>query len=212
MYEWLTLEIARIKTPKFHVVSGPADPKLCEAIEQSHLELPPSYELFLKQFRSAKLYRRRSYYYIEIYSVPEIVDVPQHGKLLLFGKTINSLAYFKCSLLKRGYEPPVFEWYHNVGLRKTSKTFDRWLRSKSQAARRTFQAREWHTIEKGPRPFNEFEMQIVSARRQFLWHQVGISYTGNLKIEVENRSNVILPYLQSEFGSKIQKPKKDAFG
>ena len=57
MFEWLEQEILAIKTPRFHVVDGPAAAKLREAILQSNLPLPPSYREFVVKFGNAKLYR-----------------------------------------------------------------------------------------------------------------------------------------------------------
>jgi len=58
MFEWLEQEISAVRTPRFHVVDGPVEAKLRQAVMQSGLLLPPSYREFVLNFGNAKLYRR----------------------------------------------------------------------------------------------------------------------------------------------------------
>ena len=57
MFEWLDEEISQIKTPKFHLVDGPAPAELRQAVLSSEFPLPPSYREFVLRFGNAKLYR-----------------------------------------------------------------------------------------------------------------------------------------------------------
>ena len=71
MFEWLDQEISAIKTPRFHLVDGPADPKLRESIMRSQLAIPSSYREFVLRFGNAKLYRRsRSGYLVVVFAGP----------------------------------------------------------------------------------------------------------------------------------------------
>lgn len=60
---------------------------------------------------------------------------------------------------------------------------------------------------KPARPFSNREQQIVAARRQFIWRHIGFSKSGNALFEVQNQSQVRLPFLrigvQGRGGSKL---------
>jgi hypothetical protein len=57
MFEWLEKEISEIRTPRFHIVDGPADAKLRRAVMGSNFPMPSEYKEFVLRFGNAKLYR-----------------------------------------------------------------------------------------------------------------------------------------------------------
>src|SRR5262245_31388063 len=97
MFDFLVEEMARIKTAKFHLVDGPASPEFREAVEASAYPVPESYKQFVLQFGNAKLYRRGNYWLVEVHSAPREVVTNDGERLLQFGRTHTSLAYFKDS-------------------------------------------------------------------------------------------------------------------
>jgi len=72
MFEWLEHEISTIKTIGFHVVDGPADAQLREAVTSSSFSVPSSYRQFVLKFGNAKLYKNfeRNSYRIGIFASP----------------------------------------------------------------------------------------------------------------------------------------------
>jgi hypothetical protein len=207
MFEWLRNEMARVNTAKFYIVDGSAPADLREAIEHSDVPIPPSYEAFVLQFGNAKLYRQGSVYLVQVFASLLDAESNEGETLLQFGRTDMSLAYFKESLLIRGQESPVFEWYHEQGLRQTAANFEEWLRVKCAAARGLFKKKEWEAIEKGPQPFSAQEKAIVEARKRFRWRVVGIALSGDLRFKVHNGSDLVLPFLSIGIRGKLRPPK-----
>jgi hypothetical protein len=206
MFEWLDEELTRIRTPKFHLLDGPASIELRQAVTTSDFPLPASYKAFVLRYGNARLYRRSSYWLVEVYAGPREAEDKDGRRFIQIGRTHTSLAYFNESKLQAGYESPVFEWYHQVGVRKTADGFEEWLISKCKAARKRFKKAEWESIEEGPPPFTEIEEQIVLARSQFRWRVIGITLNGDLRLEVHNGSAMILSYLSVGIRGKLLPP------
>jgi hypothetical protein len=202
MFDWLAREIAEIKTNKFHKIDGPISPENRALVERSVLAVPPSYKQFVVRFGNANLYRSSSgVYLVRVFAVPS--EEEKDGEALhYFGRTDKSLAYFKDSLLAPESESPVFESYHNVGLRKTADGFEEWLQKKSTAARRAFKKQDWESIVQGPPPFDDRERAIIEARRQFRCRVVGVTGAGEIQFEVINESSAILPFLSVSIRGK----------
>lgn len=206
MFDWLDNELARIRTPKFHLLDGPASDELRQAVITSDFPLPPSYKDFVLRYGNARLYRRDNYWYVEVYAGPRLAEAKDGRRLIRFGRTWISLAYFDESKLLAGCESPVFEWYYQAGLRKTADGFEEWLIAKCKAGRKRFKKAEWQAIEAGPAPFTEQERQIVAARKQFRWRVVGIAPNESLLFEVQNGSTLILPYLSVGVRGQLRPP------
>jgi hypothetical protein len=68
--------------------------------------------------------------------------------------------------------------------------FDSYLWAKSRYTRA-----QWSRILNGARPFSKGELEIVRSRRQFRFELTGFDDDGNAILEVENRSNITLPFL-----------------
>jgi hypothetical protein len=207
MFEFLVEEMARIKTHKFHLVDGPAPPELLRAVEKSSYPLPPSYKEFVLRFGNVKLYRRTSYWIIEVYAGPRETISNHSEPLIQFGRTHSSLAYFKESLLVDNAESPVFEWRHGQGIRRTADGFLEWLNAKCISARKQYKKKEWEAIENGPTPFSELEKAVVEARKLFRWRVVSIAPNSDLRFEIYNGSTMVLPYLFLGIRGKLRHPK-----
>src|SRR5947207_8474617 len=116
MFEWLVDEMVKVKTRKFYLVDGPLPPDKRELVEGSQLPVPPSYKSFVLQFGNAKLYRMGSQYRVQVFAGPSRDETEEGGPRLYFGRTDETAAYFKESLLVLGEESPVFEWQYEEGI------------------------------------------------------------------------------------------------
>jgi hypothetical protein len=171
------------------------------------LPVPFSYKECVLRFGNAKLYRRLDYYLVEVYAGPRQAVSATGESLIHFGRTHTALAYFKEALLVEGKESPVFVWRHGRGLQKAADGFEEWLQSACAAARRKYKSREWEAIVKGPPPFSDRERAIVEARRRYRWRVVGIAPNGDLRFEVHNGSDMILPYLSLGVRGELRPPQ-----
>ncbi len=196
MFEWLADEMAKVKTRKFYLVDGPPPADKEELWKRCELPLPPSYKAFVLQWGNAQLYRLGSQYRVQVYAEPMRDESPQGESRLCFGRTEDTVAFFKESLLTPGAESPVFEWDYEERIEKqTADGFEEWLRIKCAQARLRYTKKEWREIEKGPPPFSDQEKRIVQARRKFRWRVVGISDNGAIQFEIHNGSDMVLPFL-----------------
>jgi hypothetical protein len=196
MFEWLVEEMRKVKTRKFYLVDGPLAADKRELLEQAELAVPPSYKTFLFQFGNAKLYRIGDQYRVEVFASPNVEETEDDEARVCFGRTEDTVAYFKESLLVPGRESPVFEWYYPERVeRQTANDFEDWLQTNCARVRRYYTKKEWRKIETGPVPFSDQENMIVEARRNFRWRVVGISSNGDIQFEVHNKSDIVLPYL-----------------
>jgi|688.fasta_scaffold209782_2 hypothetical protein len=206
MFEWLEEEMSQIKTHKFHLVDGPASAELRQGVETCDFPLPPSYREFVLRFGNAELYRYSTNYYITIYAGPRKAESSLGDAFVNIGRTWTSHVYFKEALLVAGHESPVFEWFNN-GIRQTADTFEDWLKTKCDSARKRYKKKEWEAIEKGPSPFTDHEQAIVEARKQFRWRVVGVAPNEDLRFEIHNGSTTTLPYLSVGVRGKLRPPK-----
>jgi hypothetical protein len=141
-----------------------------------------------------------------VFAGPREAESGQSEALIYFGRTENSLAYFKETMLTAGEEAPVFEWRHNQGLRRTADSFENWLKTKCDSARKRFKIQEWKAIENGPPPFTAHEQAVVQARKQFRWRVVGIAPNEDLRFEIHNGSIMTLPYLSVGVRGTLRPP------
>lgn len=194
MFEWLEQELGTIKTRRFHVVDGPAAATLRAAVEESDAPIPRSYKEFVLRFGDVKLYRRLDYYLVGVLAAP-VEELTQDGeKLYRVGHYQSANAYFKAALLHGEEESPVFQG-HDGRLVSVANGFETWLTKACESARRSFTKKEWRAIEKGPPPFSDQEKRIVEARRKFRWRVVGPSGNGDIRFEVHNGADMVLPFL-----------------
>jgi hypothetical protein len=204
MFEWLQEEIERVKTPKFYVYDGPLNPETACLVDKAEIPVSVSYKQFVKTFGNAQFYRQSGIYLVRVFASPREAQSEDGERLLHFGRTDLSLAYFKPSEPAVNEEAPVFEWRHNMGLRRSGRSFEEWLVKTSRSAKRRFKKSEWAAIERGPAPFDEYEKDIVRARRKFTWKVVGVAENGDLQFEVHNGSEMILPYISIGIGGRIE--------
>jgi hypothetical protein len=205
MFEWLEQEIGKIKTPRFHLVKGPADAALRAAIEGFEVPLPRSYKEFVRRFANARLFRRDPGCLLGVRVPPIKVQSWKGEDLYRIGHYQSESAYLKSSLLRGEDEAPVFEGDPGRQV-KVADGFEAWLIKRYRAVRRTYKKQKWAEIVAGPAPFTPQELRIIEARRKFTWRVAGITPERTFLFEVHNGSDTVLPYLTAGVRRKDGSP------
>ena len=184
MFEWLEQEISAIKTPRFHVVDGPADAKL-RAVIGSGFPMPSTYKEFVLKFGNAKLYRktRNDSYHIGVFAAPREVVLENGTRIFHVGFHNGASVYVK--RLSNSGPLPVFE-YESDSEEEVANSFEEWLSASCAIARNRYDKTKWAEILRGPMPFSEEEKEIIEARRSMRWRVLGIDTDGNHIFEVTN--------------------------
>lgn len=207
MFEWLENEIRAVKTPCFHLVDGPADDRLRDAIDESPLALPDSYKAFVLAFGNAKLYRRprNGSYWVGVLAGPLEATLTNGQVDYLIGHFDDARAYVRPPNDHwHGGELPILEW-HGGQKQKIADTFDDWLRMRCGKALKSYGKKGWEKILEGPEPFSPEELAIVEARKRFAWRLVGSAPDGDVLLEISNGSDRVLPRLSIGARSKDDK-------
>jgi len=193
VFEWLEQELAIIKTPRFHVIDGPATGKLREAIAESGLSLPKSYREFALRFGNVKLYRAgRIRYRIGVFAGP------REGRLddgtLAYEVGFHDGARVLVESVEGADGGSV--WEAEAGSQQRAHAdFGEWLMESCRLARDQYTVDEWSEILQGPKPFTPEEQEILAARRHISWRFTGVDVDGSHLFEVKNSSNRSIPVL-----------------
>jgi len=203
MFEWLEQEISSIKTPKFHLVDGPVDSRMRDAILQASLSGLGAYKEFVLKFGNAKLYRgSRSGYCIVVFAAPRESSLDDGSRLYHLGSHDGAKVYVKPA--KDSSELPIFE-FEDGNEERVAGDFGEWLTESCARARKQYSNAEWAAIVLGPEPFSAAETEIIAARRLIRWKVTGIDSDGNHMFEVSNSSQLTLPALTLGVRSKDQR-------
>jgi hypothetical protein len=194
LYEWLESEILEIKTPRFHVVDGPADDALKESIVVSGALVPVNYMEFVLKFGSAKLYRdgRRGSYRIGVFGAPRLVTLNDGSRIFHIGFDDGASVYVKD--VGELTSIPIFQW-KSGSEDKVADDFAEWIKQSCSKARREFSKEMWSKIVRGPDPFSPRELKVIEARRQISWQVLGIDPEGRHIVTVANSGRLTLPVL-----------------
>jgi hypothetical protein len=200
MFEWLEQEISSIKTPRFHLIDGPADSKLREAIIQSALPVPDSYREFVLRFGNAKLYRRarNDSYRIGVFAGPRQARLEDGTLLHHLGFRDGASIYVKPTNTAK---LPIFSFEDGCE-EMAAENFEDWLTNNCAEVRKRYSKNEWAAIMRGPDPFKEEEKRIIETRRLIRWRVAGIDSDGNHIFEVSNMGQLTLPALTLGVRSK----------
>lgn len=201
MFEWLEQEITAVKTPRFHLVEGPADSKLRDAVDQSGLPLPAAYKEFVLKFGNAKLYRKsRNGYRIIVYAGPREAKLDDGARIYHLGSHDGASVYVKPA--KDSVELPVFEFEDGCE-EKVANTFEEWLEDSCARVRNKYvKEKKWVGILRGPEPFTLRENELIGGRKQIHWRVLGIDVDRKNMFEVTNASHSVLPALTVGIRSK----------
>ena len=201
MFEWLEQEISAIRTPRFHVVDGPADAKLREAVIGSGFFTPPAYREFVLKFGNAKLYRnaRNNSYRVGVFAAPREGVSNDGARIYHIGFHDGARVYVKFP--SDSAHSPIYE-FESGSEAEVANSFEEWLSASCIAARNAYGKAEWAEIPRGPKPFTAKEMEIIEARRSMRWRVLGIDADGNHIFEVMNAGRRVLATLTVGVRSK----------
>jgi hypothetical protein len=200
MYDWLVKEIAEVKEPKFHIGDGPADKRLRKAIEKTELAAPKTYKRFALELGNSRLYRVDGSiddYYVEVLASMHETENSSGERWLWIGAYQGHKACFRPDLLRGSRESPVFEWYSGPSGSyplEVAPGFHAWLKLRCGHARKKFLKGRWKAILAGPEPLTPEERVIVTARKKFRWKLLGIAKNGDLRFQIRNGSQAVIPY------------------
>lgn len=185
MFEWLEREISGIKMPRFHVVDGPADPRLREVVIGSSFPIPSAYKEFVLKFGNSKLYRnpRNDSYHIGVFAAPREATLENGTQIYHVGFHDGASVYVKC--LSNSAPLPIFEFESGLEEEVVS-SFEEWLSAICATARNRYGKAKWAEILRGPKPFSGEEKDIIEARRSMRWRVLGIDADGRHIIEITN--------------------------
>lgn len=187
MFEWLETEISAIKTPRFHVVDGPADENLRETVVGSIVPMPTAYKDFVLRFGNARLYRqaRNNSYCIGVFRAPREAVLDDGTAIYYIGFHDGASVYIKGA--SNPASAPIFE-SEAESSEKVASSFDEWLRKSCAYAKSRYSKKKWAEIIRGPDPFSLEERDIIEARKLIHWRVVRIDTEGNHIVEVTNAS------------------------
>ncbi|MEX2174636.1 MAG: hypothetical protein WD872_09765 [Pirellulaceae bacterium] len=144
MYRWLAQQIAAARQPHLHLVEGPADEQLHQAIGATKLAAPRSYKVFVLELGNCRLFRvagSDDEYLLEVMSELRQMQTRDGTTYEWFGSYQNRPACFRGDLLAGERESPVFEWHGGNGtgrFRETAPGFRPWLKRRFGQARQSF--------------------------------------------------------------------------
>jgi hypothetical protein len=200
MFEWLEREISEIKTPHFHVLGGPADQKMQDAVRLSILPVSPSYKEFVLKFGSARLYRSaRGSYLIRVFGGPVEKILNDGVRIYHIAAHDGASVYVKAEA--GSTKLPIFE-YELGEEEKVADDFEEWLTASCTRARKSYGKKKWTEILHGPKPFTAEEQEILETRRQIRWRVLGIDANGDHIFEITNAGSRALPVLTVGIQSK----------
>jgi hypothetical protein len=194
MFDWLEKEIVTIKTPGFHIVEDPDVGRTERVRGLVGFVLPADYEGFIARFGNARLYRRskNASYRIGVFSEPR--------KLAAIGlESIYEIGFNQGAIVAAEFAPDsnnssILE-AESSNFRVVSKSFSEWLEDSCSKIKCAFGNEKWAEIVKGPPPFSQKELAILSARRLFHWKRVTTNREGDIIINVYNESDRVLTLL-----------------
>jgi hypothetical protein len=193
MFEWLEEEICEIGTPRFHLVQGPADERLRNAITSSVVPLPSSYIAFVLRFGDARLYRRsRDGYRIGVFAGPRRAQLDDGTDVFHVGYFDTASVYVKLCELS---STPVLFQFDDGAEQRIGTDFEDWLRESCKCARQFYGTKEWADILRRPKPFTAEEKKMIETRRRIGWRVLGVDQEGNHIFEVSNHSERTLASL-----------------
>jgi hypothetical protein len=150
--------ILTIRTPRFHLVDGPAEGALRDAVLQSDLLLPLSYKEFVFKFGNAKLYRRsrNDSYQIGAFAGPR--EASLNDRMCIYHVGFHSGASVYVKPESNSTQLSIFE-FKAGSEEKVADDFEEWLTESCAHARGTYRKKKWAEILRGPEPFTAEESE-----------------------------------------------------
>lgn len=196
-FDWFELELATIKSQRFHVFEVAKPDDLQYKGPLGSVILTGDFAEFLSKFGRAMLFTdHQDAPILHIYPLKEFRRHICGNGLVYIGfgcRSYQSVYFDEQELLSSGCSK-VYVVNQKAG-REIAPSFSVWLKDAYEWSRSKYSATKWRKIIEGPKPFSFDEMQIVEARKQFKWKLTGFAEDGDALFEVENNSTRKLPYL-----------------
>lgn len=203
-YDWLKQETDSIRLKQFFTFE-PRPVSDLDLFEARYGPLPSDYREFVQQFGQARLFRhqRSPWHCLSIFAPPRAQQLKAGGggkgarpsMRIEVGHQINSGDAW-------------FQWNDGVfveggaifaGLScqpaRVIASFEDWLKKSFHSSKKLYSKTEWQAALNPARPFDERERQIVGAIPNYGFRKVGVSVSGNVLVQVENKSPIELPLL-----------------
>lgn len=194
---WLRDECLQIQSQQFHIFDALGFDDFCYVRDDHRVNLRGDYCDFLKEFGWGKLFTDSGD--VPVIAIYPLKEYRRHN--CEDGKTYIGFAY-------RGNKSFCFEEEQTLSgnpctvymlkgknANEVHPNFSEWLKTSYGLVKARYSKSKWMRIVAGPKPFSKEEMQVVEARRSFLWKLVGFTDDGCAKFEVTNNSNRRLPFL-----------------
>jgi hypothetical protein len=196
-FDWLRQECLQIKSQRFHIFEALAPNDYFYELAGHSIDLSGDYADFLREFGWGKLFTdHRDAPVIAVYPLKEYRrHTCADGKTYVgFGDRGNkSFCFGEDAILSRS--PLKVYMLKGNKANELHPSFSDWLKTSYELVQSKYSASKWQKIMHGPKPFTPEEMQIVEARKNFIWQHVGFTENGDAIFEVENRSTMSLPFL-----------------
>lgn len=198
-FDWLRKECEIIRSQGFHRFKTLTLDDLYYKREELAIPVVGDYGRFLREFGDASMFNGWG----NLIEIPFLIyplkefrrEVLKNGRsFVAFGDRGNQHVFFDEASIVSGKPSPVF-LLSGRDAREIYQNFSDWLYASYVWARSKYSPRQWALVINGAKPFSIDELKIVEARRLFEWRLVGFAENGDAIFEVENHSNLVLPFL-----------------
>jgi hypothetical protein len=195
-YDSIKSRIAEVKTAKFFVLNRVSSESI-RTFEASWGTLPSDYKDFVAEFGQVDLFRdtKNPWHRLRVFFPPSEFSRDSEGICLQIGYYLNTgYSYLKWrdGTYLGGGAVYVGD---SIPTKRYAESFEKWFSRSFALAEKSYSTSEWQSIVAGPPPFSERDRQIVQAIPLFKFRKVGVSDNGNILVEVQNCSDMELPFL-----------------
>ncbi|WP_037586446.1 hypothetical protein [Stenoxybacter acetivorans] len=197
-FDWFRSEIASIKSKRFHIFDKMSGSDLFYEKDGRRISIAGDYADFIAEFGWAKLFT-------DCHDAPKMMVYPlkeyrchvcKDGNTYIgFGDRGCQHVCFEENSIINGCPHKVYVVSANDEVIEVFPGFSEWLISAYNWTKSKYSQKRWERIINGPKPFSQKDQRIVDARRLFKWKLIGFAEDGDALFEIENCSEISLPYL-----------------
>jgi len=194
-YNWLKDLRNSVAREKFFVFTA-VQPSDLEMFERTYGPLPPDYREFVEEFGEASMFLDplQAYHHVGVIAPPKLAWEQCPGTALEFGWEVCDRAYFVWEAGAYVGNGTVFDANPEYK-RQLAGSFEQWLVQSCRRSQQYFSKRQWAELRQPVAPFTEAEMKVVEAIPLFQFKKLGVSPEGKLVVEVQNNSQIEMPWL-----------------
>lgn len=201
-YAWLDIEMAAMRRSRFLFVDAAAPSQ--SDVDAYGLRLPREYREFVVRYGDAEFFRTHGLLYrLSICWPPPRTYVHHKDTLVIVGMTEGRYVAFRCDPATGSCSDDVLELSLNGSCRSTGLTFSPWFKRKFDIYRRKYGSRAWTALQRGPHPFTPAELDIVAARREFVWQVAEMGTPSQPTFQITNRSWRRLSFITIRFVANV---------